>query len=109
MPTKPVLTAAELTALTEQHRPVVRLNPDPKRLGGVKSFIGCSCGKNPKRMPQGASVMANAYMAHVRALGLSITNVSHAVYDEGYAAAGLTWNQWYDMKTGCDPFTGQPN
>lgn len=92
--------------LESQHVPTIFLNTtDPN---GIRTFVGCSCGVMPRRMPQSGNARPLSYMAHARKVGLQVRNISHAVYGPGYPAAGMTWNEWYAAHPGEDPFGERP-
>lgn len=89
----------------ETHDPVVCLN----RTGsGIRSFVGCSCGWRPRKAPEGASYWHTGHAAHRRRQGLPrLATYAYARYEDGAAAAGMTWDEWQAGNRGRDPFTGE--
>lgn len=85
------------------HRPISKLNTTGV---GIRSYFACSCGHEPRTMPTRGSTMHVSYLKHVRSLGIGRNDVADAIYAEGYAAAGMTWDQWYAAHPSLDPFTG---
>lgn len=85
------------------HWPVSELNTSGS---GIRSYIRCSCGHMPGKMPESGRAMDSSYRSHTRRLRLSNAALllPYTVYGQGYPAAGLTWNQWHEVNPALDPF-----
>lgn len=104
-PAQEEATAPTQEQLAAAHVPTSYLNTTGS---GIRTYVGCSCGEGPKKMPQGGRTRANWYLAHARKLGLAVDNIAHAVVAPGYASEGLTWEQWTekcgDARERMDPY-----
>lgn len=72
---------------------------------GIRTIIGCSCGEVPAKGATGASTMHASHARHRRGLGLPRFDYRRTVIGPGYAASGLTWDEWNASdRAGQDPY-----
>ena len=93
-----------MSATTTTHDAVSFLNRSGQ---GIRTYVACTCGWSPKKMPTAGSTMHVAYMAHLRAVGMPRPQFLATVYGEG-PAIGLTFDQWYQQFPNCDPYGARP-
>jgi hypothetical protein len=88
------------------HHPVHILSPDGT---GIRSTTGCACGEGPKRGAANRNAMYTWYRAHARKVGVAPDEgaITYAI-GRGYAAEGMTWDEWYAANPGVDPYSGTP-
>jgi hypothetical protein len=82
------------------HEPIINRNT---RGAGIATYISCTCGWEPKNMPQRMSTRTNAHQSHLRQRGAAPVDYSQARYATGLPAAGMTWDQWYAANPTASP------
>jgi hypothetical protein len=98
-----VKTATEINRQsTVMHLPIINRNTTG---AGIGTYLSCTCGWEPKAMPQRMSTRTNAHQAHLRAVGAAPVDYSQATYATGLPAAGMTWEQWYAVNPDASPTT----
>jgi len=99
------VSAAKPLPAASEHAPVSVLNLSGR---GVRTMIGCSCGRMPATPPASARTLANSHMAHRRTLGLPRAGYAQVVFGEG-PWTGWTFSEWWEVHggLGIDPYTGR--
>lgn len=100
------MTTTEATHTAIEHRPAVILSPDST---GIRATHGCTCGDGPRKGASNRNTMGTWFNRHARKHGVDPYAAPAPTYatGRGYAAEGLTFDQWYAKAPGVDPFTGQ--